>query len=532
MVYDCARQRVVLFGGTSSGVQSNETWEWNGTAWQAIASASNPVARAGHAMSYDTARQRVVMFGGNNTGIGLLADTWEWSGMLWLPAISANFPPARSGHALAYDGLLARSILFGGNTGQNVAETWQWDGTNWTQITPLIGQPAPRTETALAYSADDQQLMFFGGDNGGGLPDTWIAGNSTTTYGAGCGSPTLGFVPGPTPPYVGQTATATITNASTPIAAVAIGLSREFFGPFPLPLPLSSYGMTGCDMWQSSDIVGLPVGVQMPSSLSFTVALPNVQGLVGRHLYGQAFAFAPMQNPLGVVASNGVDWLVCCPPLPPMTLVEDFLTSQQLDVTASAGQWFNGMGLFARIGGDARHGDFDISLATDTGEILNGQRGYELDCDHRVWRGAIYIGRTATTEGTIEMPGKRTIRRNSWPDDLVVTLKKARELRVQVVGLPADLPRSDLEIWLRDDVRERFAGPREMLQTEDTVSMPIPARGSYHLHLLVTHRERNGSRSSTVHIDPTAIEIGDNVDRTLQFVLDNAAIVRLRELVK
>jgi hypothetical protein len=145
---------------------------------------------------------------------------------------------------------------------------------------------------------------------------------------------------------------------------------------------------------------------------------------------------------------------------------------------------------------------------------------------------ALYVGRTATTEGTIEMPGKRTIRRNSWPDDLVVTLEQARELRVQVVGLPADLPRSDLEIWLRDDVRERFAGPREMLQTEDTVSMPIPARGSYHLHLLVTRRERNSSRSSTVHIDPTAIEIGDNVDRTLQFVLDDAVIVRLRELTK
>jgi hypothetical protein len=394
MVYDRARQRVVLFGGNSGGVQSNETWEWNGTAWQAIASTSNPVARAGHAMSYDTVRQRVVMFGGNNTGIGMLADTWEWNGTLWVPAISANFPPARSGHAMAYDGLLARTILFGGNTGSNVAETWQWDGTNWTQITPLIGQPAPRTETALAYSADDQQLMFFGGNNGGGLPDTWIAGNSTTTYGAGCGSPALGFVPGPTPPYVGQTATATITNASTPIAAVAIGLSREFFGPFPLPLPLDSYGMTGCEMWQSSDIVGLPVGVVTPSSLSFTVALPNVQGLVGRHLYGQAFAFAPAQNPLGVVASNGVDWLVGCPPMPPMTLVEDFTSSQQLDMTASAGQWFNGMGLFAKIGGDARHGDFDISLATDTGEILNGQRVYELDCDHTV------IPASQSTSGT------------------------------------------------------------------------------------------------------------------------------------
>mgnify|MGYP003624710108 CR=1 FL=1 len=144
----------------------------------------------------------------------------------------------------------------------------------------------------------------------------------------------------------------------------------------------------------------------------------------------------------------------------------------------------------------------------------------------------LYVGRTTKTEGTIEMPGRRTVRRDDWPDDLVVKLEKASNVQVQVVGLPADVPRADLEIWLRDVVRERFAGPREMLQADDMVSMPLPARGKYQVYFLVTHRVRNGSRSSTVHVDPVVVEVGENRDLKLQLVLDEAVITRLREILR
>ena len=144
----------------------------------------------------------------------------------------------------------------------------------------------------------------------------------------------------------------------------------------------------------------------------------------------------------------------------------------------------------------------------------------------------LYVGRTAKTEGTIEMPGRRTVRLDEWPDDLVVTLEKASLVKVQVVGLPADVPRADLEIWLRDDVRERFAGPRQLLQANDIVSMPLPARGAYHLHLLVTRRQQNGSRSAEVCVDPVGVAIGDNQDLQLQFALDAAAVQHLRQILK
>ena len=80
--------------------------EWEQTA-------PRPPARAGHALAYDGARGRVVLFGGN-VSIGYLGDTWEWNGTAWTNVTPATGSPARSGHALAYDGSRGRMVLFGG----------------------------------------------------------------------------------------------------------------------------------------------------------------------------------------------------------------------------------------------------------------------------------------------------------------------------------------------------------------------------------------------------------------------------------
>ena len=393
MAFDQARQRVILFGGTSAGQQLADTWEWDGSNWMQITSASNPVARVGHAMSYDVVRQRTVLFGGSSVGVGALADTWEWNGTLWQPSISVNFPAARSGHAMTFDGSLASTILFGGAAGQNADDTWQWDGVNWTQITPAIGAPAPRAESSLVFADADNQLILFGGDNGSVLPDTWTAGAASSTYGTGCGSPALQFQPNSPGPFVGVSLLGTISNAPTNLAAVAIGIDREFFGPFPLPLPLTSLGMTGCELWHSAEIAGLAATPLVPGTLLLNVALPNAQGLVGRHIYGQAFAFAPGQNPAEIIVSNGVDWLIRCPSLPQQMIVEDFNSNSMLEAGASAGSWVGGFGSFASIGGDARHGDFDIGLAVNTGIVIAGRAVYEMDCGNTIIPG------TQTTTG-------------------------------------------------------------------------------------------------------------------------------------
>ena len=311
MAYDAARQRVVLFGGYDGSSVVGDTWEWDGTNWTQLAPASSPSARSTHAMAYDAARQRVVLFGGYGGG-GYFGDTWEWDGSTWVPGFSATYPNARGDHAIAYDAARQKVVLFGGGW-PALGDTWEWDGTNWMQSTPSVS-PSARNGQAMAYDSARQRVVLFGGSGVGFFGDTWVNGPPTTlasatAYGAGCGSPALGFVPDSNGrPLLGQTASATIVNAPTPVAAVAIGASNQFFGPFALPVTLAGIGMPGCDLWQSADILGLGTSPLTPSTLSFSLAIPNAPSLIGLHLYLQAYALAPGVNPLQIIISNGIDW--------------------------------------------------------------------------------------------------------------------------------------------------------------------------------------------------------------------------------
>src|SRR5258708_2122705 len=59
MVYDTARQQIVLFGGYRAGTL-NETYLWNGTNWTQASPFTLPGSRYAHAMAYDAARQKVI----------------------------------------------------------------------------------------------------------------------------------------------------------------------------------------------------------------------------------------------------------------------------------------------------------------------------------------------------------------------------------------------------------------------------------------------------------------------------------------
>jgi hypothetical protein len=209
-----------------------------------------------------------------------------------------------------------RVVLFGGNiSGVGfLGDTWEWDGTNWTQLTPSAS-PSARLAHAMAYHAARQRVVLCAGIGAPGF-DTWVNGPPSipavaAAYGSGCGSPPLGFVPDTNGrPLLGQTASATIVDAPTPVAAVAIGWSNQSFGPFALPVTLAGIGMPGCDLWQSADILGLGTAPLTPSTLAFSLAIPNQPTLLGFHLYMQAYAFAPGVNPLQIVISNGIDWVL------------------------------------------------------------------------------------------------------------------------------------------------------------------------------------------------------------------------------
>jgi hypothetical protein len=87
---------------------------------------SSPDARIEHALAFDGARGVVVMHGGRSLD-GLLADTWEWDGNNWTQVPTRSGPAALSGHALGYDPLSRRLLLVNGTR-----TTWIWSGADWT----------------------------------------------------------------------------------------------------------------------------------------------------------------------------------------------------------------------------------------------------------------------------------------------------------------------------------------------------------------------------------------------------------------
>jgi len=165
LAYDSARGRVVLFGGYASGSYFNDTWEYDGTSWIQVVPSSSPSARAYHAMAYDSARSRVVLFGGLNQYGSTLNDTWEYNGTTWVSKSFYTKPYSRMDHAMVYDSGRSRVILYGGaDYRQNLAflDTWEYDGTTWVNKSPANG-PLALAGHALAYDASRGRVILFGG---------------------------------------------------------------------------------------------------------------------------------------------------------------------------------------------------------------------------------------------------------------------------------------------------------------------------------------------------------------------------------
>lgn len=129
IAFDTARKSTVFFGHVKG---TPTTWTFDGAAWrQASTSGSGSNA---FAMAEDGARSDVVLFGENR-------DTWTWDGATWTVRNPVHSPPARFGAAMAYDSAHRVVVLFGGSTvGGGVAhdfnDTWTWNGSDWTQVSP------------------------------------------------------------------------------------------------------------------------------------------------------------------------------------------------------------------------------------------------------------------------------------------------------------------------------------------------------------------------------------------------------------
>ena len=161
----------MLFGGKVNNDLSGETWEWDGNTWtQRIA--NGPSGRINHAMVFDSARQVVVLFGGKDREgwpYPPKRDTWEWDGTRWAQRSSSG-PLQREHHAMAYDSARGVTVLYGGQDRDHIyADTWEWNGASWTLR--YDGGPIGRYGHAMAYDSARGVTVLFGGCFR--PPETW-----------------------------------------------------------------------------------------------------------------------------------------------------------------------------------------------------------------------------------------------------------------------------------------------------------------------------------------------------------------------
>lgn len=356
LVYDQARGIAVLYGGLTSNISipppASDTWEWDGTTWTQRTNVGNAGARYRYGASYDLGRGKVVMFGGATSQLLIPPSnqTWEYDGTAWLQIATTGNPGGRDRPAMCYMPSLATTVLFGGFDGSTLTDqTWVYDGNTatWTQVAITGPKPSARNAAVMVYdSARDLCVLHGGQDTTTVLSDTWtfdgtrwVQTNSTTQtirdhamafspisdqvvkfggfvaapnttsnqtwelggagFGVGCaGSNGVPSLVAANAAVIGQPLNFAVTGLepSINLGFLVLGFTR-------LPgIDLGFLGMPGCAAYTSPDLL-LPV---TGTAGTATWTWPSVAGPLGGSFLAQLLSLDPTANAFGFTTSNAL----------------------------------------------------------------------------------------------------------------------------------------------------------------------------------------------------------------------------------
>src|SRR5260370_41274000 len=110
-------------------------------------------------MTYDLMHRKTVLFGGSSA---YLSDTWQYDGTSWTQ-LQVTGPSGRYLAPMVYDSGRGGSVLFGGyNYNGILSDTWEWDGSTWIHKLPLH-TPPPRVWTPTTDAAAPPAPGLFRG---------------------------------------------------------------------------------------------------------------------------------------------------------------------------------------------------------------------------------------------------------------------------------------------------------------------------------------------------------------------------------
>lgn len=172
-VTDPGDRRVIVFGG-NDGAYRNDCWELaldEPRRWTLLAATGTPPSpRASHAAVYDAARDRMILYGGTNGSS--LADTWVLSldsSPAWTQLATSGSVPPSANAVLVLDTARDRLVLHTSGYGGQVWTLPLSGPAVWTRMFPAGGQPGLTGHTAY-YDATYDRMVVHGGN---GLNTIW-----------------------------------------------------------------------------------------------------------------------------------------------------------------------------------------------------------------------------------------------------------------------------------------------------------------------------------------------------------------------
>lgn len=181
--YDAIGDRVIVFGGSGSSGQRNDTHalDLSGTpTWSELVAGSPPPPHSGHVAVYDSRRQRVIVTSGFSAdGSGPRGDAYalrldtSMGSIQWNPLPG---PMPRQSHAGIYDSVRDRVVVVHGWYIQSISPSSTfWDfrppeildlgGGLWHAVSVVV--PAGRTHGSAIYDPLGQRGILFGGESEG-----------------------------------------------------------------------------------------------------------------------------------------------------------------------------------------------------------------------------------------------------------------------------------------------------------------------------------------------------------------------------
>jgi hypothetical protein len=205
-VYDSLNDQLILFGGAETlgadgpptGMR-DDVWSLSSTElpdWMELTPAGTPPsARAAGSVIYDQARQQMVLFGGFDGAV--LSDGFTLSldaDPTWTALTATGGPPSdRATSGAIYDAPQDRMVLFGGfGAAGMLNDVWALDlvASEWTELLPPGGPPSGRQFPAAVYDPPGNRMVVFGGSDGRGavLDPLWALSLGSTVEWTDLGS--------------------------------------------------------------------------------------------------------------------------------------------------------------------------------------------------------------------------------------------------------------------------------------------------------------------------------------------------------